>query len=168
MIAAQGQQLWVQWQHLKFKPIVEFCVFASAHGSPTIVETTHSHGYRRCNIWVRVARTEKEWRTIDMSGGLVPIVTMVQLPGDLLEEEVTEEAEHEKFGGDAPWEAISEIRRPLTAEQLSGLKAAVTSMATHFVHSLYFFYSIIAQRIAGRQVIVELAHVGLVHLFTIF
>ena len=96
MIATQGQQLWVQWQHLKFKPIMECCVFASAHGSPTIVETTHSHGYRRCNIWVRVARTEKELRTIDMSGGLVPIVVMVQLPGDLQEEEVTEEDEHRK------------------------------------------------------------------------
>ena len=43
-----------------------------------------------------------------MSGGLVPIVTMVQLPGDLQEEELTEEdeypetdiaKEHEKFGG---------------------------------------------------------------------
>ena len=29
-----------------------------------------------------------------MSGGLVSIVTMVQLPGDLQEEEVTEEDEH--------------------------------------------------------------------------
>ena len=43
-----------------------------------------------------------------MSGGAIPVVTMVQLPGDLQEEEVTEEdahretdiaKEHEKFGG---------------------------------------------------------------------